>query len=171
LTQRKAPSGSIPQTAVAVFEDPIMFKHILVATDGSPLADKALVTALQLARSCGADTRVSALMVVPDYSTFDVLEVVVKDGPSFDALREQFAAAARRRLELVLQEHRALDRVEPRVAVGDFPYQEIVTTAERLRCDLIVMAARGRGALGSALLGSQTSHVLSLAQVPVLVVR
>lgn len=33
------------------------------------------------------------------------------------------------------------------------------------------MAAHGRGALRSALLGSQTQHVLALAKVPVLVVR
>jgi nucleotide-binding universal stress UspA family protein len=147
-----------------------MFKHILVATDGSQRADQAIATALKLARTCG-DTRVTALMVVPDYNTLDVMEVVFKNGPSFEEVRERFAAEGRRRLELVLQQHGALGSVEPNVAVGDFAYDEIVKTAERLHCDLIVMAARGRGAMKSALLGSQTSHVLSLAQVPVLVVR
>jgi nucleotide-binding universal stress UspA family protein len=97
--------------------------------------------------------------------------VVFKNGPSFEEVRERFAAEGRRRLELVLQQHRALGSVEPNVAVGDFAYDEIVKTAERLHCDLIVMAARGRGATKSALLGSQMSHVLSLAQVPVLVVK
>ena len=147
-----------------------MFKHILVATDGSQRADKAIATALQLARTCG-DTRVTALMVVPDYTTLDVMEVVFKDGPSFDDVRKSFAAEARRRLDVVLQQHEAADAVERSVVVGDFPYDEIVKTAERLHCDLIVMAARGRGAMKSALLGSQTSHVLSLAAVPVLVVK
>jgi nucleotide-binding universal stress UspA family protein len=147
-----------------------MFRHILVATDGSERADKAVATALQLARTCGG-TRVTALMVVPDYNTLDVMEVVFKNGPSLEEVRESFAAEARRRLEVVLQQHGALGDVEPVVAVGDFAYDEIIKTAERLQCDLIVMAARGRGAMKSALLGSQTSHVLSLAHVPVLVVR
>lgn len=146
-----------------------MFKHILVATDGSPRADHAIATALQLARTCGA--RVTALMVVPDYDTLDVMEVVLKDGPPFEEVRKRLMAEGRRRLERVLQRHGALDSVEPSVAVGDAAYDEIVKAAERLRCDLIVMAARGRGAIKSALLGSQTQHVLSLAKVPVLVVR
>jgi nucleotide-binding universal stress UspA family protein len=148
-----------------------MFKHILVATDGSALADRAITTALQLARSCGDTARVTALTVVPDYSTFDMVEFALEDGAAPQALRERRAAEARRRLDLVLQEHRALDRVEPCVALGDAAYDEIDKTAERLHCDLIVMAAHGRGALRSALLGSQTQHVLMLAKVPVLVVK
>jgi nucleotide-binding universal stress UspA family protein len=148
-----------------------MFKHILVATDTSPRADKAIVTALQLARTCGEGTRITALFVVPDYTTLDVVEVVFMNGPSFDALRESFAAEARRRLDDVLQRHDASGRIEPRVAIGDATYEEIVKAVQQLGCDLIVMAARGRGAAKSALLGSQTAHVLGLAPVPVLVVR
>ena len=148
-----------------------MFKHILVATDGSPLADRAIATALRLARTCGRATRVTALMVVPDYGTFDVVKVTLEDGPSLDVLRERFAAEARRRLDQVLRQHGSSERAEPEVAVSDFPYDEIVKTAQRLPCDLVVIAARGRGAMKSAVLGSQTSHVLTLAKIPVLVVK
>lgn len=148
-----------------------MFKHILATTDGSALADRAIATALQLARSWGDATRVSVLMVVPDYGSLDMVQSVLKDGLTPQALRERFVAEGRRRLDVVLQEHRALGRAEACVVVGDFAYDEIVKTAERLHCDLIVMAARGRGALSSALLGSQTQHVLALSKLPVLVVR
>jgi nucleotide-binding universal stress UspA family protein len=34
-----------------------MFKHILVATDGSALADKAVAAALRLSADCGARLR------------------------------------------------------------------------------------------------------------------
>lgn len=147
-----------------------MFKHILVATDGSSRADKAIAAALQLARTCG-EPSVTALMVVPDYTTMDVVEVVFKNGPRFEDLRESFAAEGRRRLDEALRKHAGAERIERLVAVGDAPYTEIVKTAERLGCDLIVIAARGRGAVKSALLGSQASHVLSLATVPVLMVK
>lgn len=148
-----------------------MFKHILVATDGSPRADKAIAAALQLAATCGADTQVSALMVVPDYTSLEFTEVGLMNGPSLDALRKSFAAEARRRLDAALAAHDGTRRIERVVAVNDTPYDEILKAAERLRCDLIVMAARGRGPLASALLGSQTSRVLSEAHVPVLVVK
>jgi len=147
-----------------------MFQHILVATDGSPRADKAISTALQLASTCGDSTRVTALMVAPDYTTLEYMQLMASTD-WIDDLRQRGAADARRRLEVALQGHRALDRVERAVAVSDFPYEEILKAAERLHCDLIVMAARGRGALESALLGSQTSHVLSQAGMPVLVVK
>lgn len=148
-----------------------MFQHILVATDGSPLADKAISTALQLASTCGDSTRVTALMVAPDYTTLEYMQLMATSAGWIDDLRQRGAADARRRLEVVLQEQRAPDRFERAVAVSDLPYEEILKAAERLHCDLIVMAARGRGALESALLGSQTSRVLSLANIPVLVVK
>lgn len=148
-----------------------MFKHILVATDGSALADKALALALQLAATCGEATRVTALMVTPDYGTAELVGVTLGNGPPLQALRESHAAAARRRLDALLAQHPAQWPVEARVVVGDLPYEEIVKAAAGLHCDLIVIAARSRGALAAALLGSQTARVLALATVPVLVVK
>jgi nucleotide-binding universal stress UspA family protein len=148
-----------------------MFKHILVATDGSPLADKALALAVGVAHVCGRDCRVTALMVVPDYSSLEVAEVTLRNGPALDQLRASHAAQGRQRLDALLRTQGWAGQVEGLVAVGDSPYHEILHAAERLGCDLIVMAARGRGALKSVLLGSQTAHVLSQAKVPVLVAR
>jgi nucleotide-binding universal stress UspA family protein len=54
---------------------------------------------------------------------------------------------------------------------GAFPYLEIVKAARRNRCDLIVMASHSRRGISRLLLGSQTSKVLALAEVPVLVCR
>jgi nucleotide-binding universal stress UspA family protein len=147
-----------------------MFKHVLVATDGSPLADHAIKAALQLAESL-ADCRVTALMVVPDYSTLDVMEDVWKNGPPLQARRDALAAAGKKKLASALHRHHHGKAPEAVVAVNDYPYEEIVRVAQREGCDVIVMAARGRGAVKSALLGSQTAHVLSLSPIPVLVVK
>ena len=47
----------------------------------------------------------------------------------------------------------------------------IIETAEDLKCDLIIMGSRGRSEIEGLLLGSVTHKVLTLAKIPVLVVR
>ena len=54
---------------------------------------------------------------------------------------------------------------------GDQSFHEIVATARRSKCDLIMMASHGRRGISSLLLGSVTSKVLLHSKVPVLVVR
>ena len=54
---------------------------------------------------------------------------------------------------------------------GERPHQAIVAAADRLACDLIVMASHGRRGFQRMLLGSQTQRVLVQASVPVLVTR
>ncbi len=47
----------------------------------------------------------------------------------------------------------------------------IIETAEDMKCDLIIMGSRGRSEIEGLLLGSVTHKVLTLAKIPVLVVR
>jgi len=143
-----------------------MFNHILIATDGSEPADKAVDLALRIA----GKARLTALMVVPDYDTVDLAWATLTDGPAPQAIRDRFEAAGLKRLEFALRRHdHRSQRIERMEAVSDRPYQAIVDTATREGCDLIVMAPRGRGMLSSMLLGSQTARVLTLSSVPVLV--
>ncbi|HQX58086.1 MAG: universal stress protein [Rhodoferax sp.] len=59
---------------------------------------------------------------------------------------------------------------EREIADGD-PAHTIVDIAERYRCELIVMGARGTSSLRSALLGSVSNEVLHSASVPVMIVK
>ncbi len=59
---------------------------------------------------------------------------------------------------------------EREIADGD-PAHTIVDIAERYRCELIVMGARGTSSLRSALLGSVSHEVLHSASVPVMIVK
>ena len=61
-------------------------------------------------------------------------------------------------------------RFESEVASGD-PAHAIIDIAERYGCDMIIMGARGVGAMRSALLGSVSQEVLHAAQVPVVIVK
>lgn len=143
-----------------------MLTHILVATDGSQHADKALALALEIAGAA----KVTALLVVPDYGMAEFSEATLGRGTDLHHMRTKLADEGRRKLDEVLARHGARAQAVERVTcVSDYAYQEIVDTAERLHCDLIVMGSRGRGALTSMLLGSHTQRVLTLAKVPVLV--
>jgi nucleotide-binding universal stress UspA family protein len=146
------------------------FSHILVATDGSERADKALALAVKMARE-RPGTRLSAILVVHDFSTADFLEVVSTMRTDFEQLRQQLADKGRDRLFGLLRPHAVALPIDPIVEVSDAPHAAILATARRLGADLIVMASRGHGPAASALLGSQTQKVLAEAEVPVLVVR
>lgn len=49
--------------------------------------------------------------------------------------------------------------------------EEILSVAKKAKVDLIVMGSRGRGGIGSLLLGSVAQSILSASEVPVMVVR
>ena len=149
-----------------------MFKHVLVATDGSELADRAL----ELAMGLGVDTRVTALMVVPDYGMAAYTRMTFGTGLDVEGLRRRIVEAGEAELGAALARVRPNSplrpgRVESRVLIGDLPYQTIIDTAEQEGCDLIVMASHGRKGASALVLGSETHKILTHSKIPVLVCR
>lgn len=148
-----------------------MYRHILIATDGSDLADKGVQHGLALALQLQA--RATVLTVSEPISTgFDDAlgwSAVATSLPDFQKAREE---AARKVLDGVTAQAQSAG-IDPQLLhVADrYAAEAIVDTAEREGCDLIVMASHGRRALGRLLLGSQTSEVLARCGVPVLVIR
>jgi nucleotide-binding universal stress UspA family protein len=59
---------------------------------------------------------------------------------------------------------------ETEFAAGD-PGHMLVDIAERFECEMVIMGARGVGALRSGLLGSVSNAVLHAASVPVTIVK
>jgi nucleotide-binding universal stress UspA family protein len=51
------------------------------------------------------------------------------------------------------------------------PYHEIITAAQDLRADLIIIATHGRTGLSRALMGSTAQRVVCHAPCPVLTLR
>jgi nucleotide-binding universal stress UspA family protein len=147
-----------------------MFKHILLPTDGSPVSDKAVKRGIEFAKKIKA--RVTALHVVPEFK-FMADEGITPLSP---ALKKRFQdegqARAKAMLEAVAKQARARGvRCTTLCVSSDLPHQEIVATARRQKCDLVMMASHGRRGLSSLLLGSETAKVLTHSKVPVLVVR
>ena len=145
-----------------------MFKHILVPTDGSKLSEKALKQAVQLAKDSNA--KVTALHVIPKFHTFtyqaEMLEVTAKEYETSSTERaKQYLRFAER---AATSAGVACDSAH---AFNDQPYQEIIKTAQKKKCDLILMASHGRRGIEGFLLGSETQKVLAHSKVPVLVYR
>ena len=147
-----------------------MYNRILIATDGSPLSDKAVEHGLTLAALTRAT--VVALKVVPHYprSYFD-------GGMSVDAneikrIEAQWGSAAQALVDGVKAQGSAQGiTVKALIAKSDLVAEAIIAAAKQHDCDVIVMASHGRNGLKRLLLGSETQHVLTHSHIPVLVLR
>lgn len=148
-----------------------MYRHILIATDGSELATKALEHGLSLAKGDGA--RVTVVTVTEPWSPFEMAQKV-REGRldpvgQFEAIA---AVAATHVLEDAAQKAEALGVSSEFVHVTDRrPADGIISTANHKGCDLIVMGSRGRRGLSRLLLGSQAYEVLTYCRVPILIVH
>lgn len=145
-----------------------MFKHILVPTDGSKLSEKAIKHAVELAKP--NNSKVTVLHVMPKFHTFtyqaDMLDMTAKEYETASAERaDQYIHTSARIAGAAGVD---CDGVK---AVSDQPFQEIIKTAKKKSCDLILMASHGRRGIEGFLLGSETQKVLTHSRVPVLVYR
>ena len=145
-----------------------MYKHILVATDGSELSERAVQHAVGLAHALGA--KITALTVIKPWRTVAPGEIMVAF-PEEEYLKGA-EIAARRYVEYA--KDAATEKGVPCETTWlehEHPWEAIISTAERNGCDLIVMASHGRRGLSAFLLGSETQKVLTHSNIPVLVCR
>jgi nucleotide-binding universal stress UspA family protein len=148
-----------------------MYKHILVATDGSALSRKAIATAVKLAKSVGA--RVTGAYVIPPYTPALVGDsLVYVPAMSPQGRRAIHKRASKKALDVVVSMARGAGvRGGVLHVSAPTPWQGIIGTARRKKCDLIVMASHGRRGLAGLVIGSETNKVLTHSKIPVLVCR
>jgi nucleotide-binding universal stress UspA family protein len=146
-----------------------MYRHILIPTDGSELAHKAVVHGISLAKAVGA--KVTALTVTASFNVYDVPSSKVNlISDAFEEYAKQARAHAATILNGVADDAKAAGvQCETVQVIQDHPYEAIVATAKERGCDLIVMASHGRGGIAAIVLGSVTSKVLTHTTIPVLV--
>jgi nucleotide-binding universal stress UspA family protein len=143
-----------------------MYSNILIPTDGSELAGKAVQHGIALAKRLGA--KVTGLTVLPPFHMFTTEYADARGQADSAGLQEHAektlgavahaAEAAGVACEMVRVEH-------------EHTYQAIIDTAESKGCDLIAMASHGRHGISAIVLGSETVKVLTHSKIPVLVHR
>jgi nucleotide-binding universal stress UspA family protein len=137
-----------------------MFKHVLVALDGSEYSQAALPTAIEVTRKFGADLFVIHVAEhdrgrAVAYSEETPREAAQLVGKAVKVARDAGVAA----------------KGELRDAAAGHVAKVIVEAAAANRIDLIVMGSRGLSDIQGLLLGSVTHKVMQLTQVSVLVAR
>jgi nucleotide-binding universal stress UspA family protein len=145
-----------------------LYGSVLCAADLTQASEQTLDVALSVAAE--SDARVTLLHVVGTL-TGDSGARPSLGVPEIGPLRHELVAEARAELHRVVPDvARTLCDVSERVETG-VPWSGILRVAADVNADLIVMGAHAQGALGRALFGSTTSHVVRRAACPVLVVR
>ena len=147
-----------------------MYKHILIATDGSDLAAKGLEQGLQLAAAMNAE-----VTILTASERWTPVDAGVVWGGSASAVAE-YATHTRLAAEATLasasERAAALGVRHQSLYVADhYPADAILETAAARGAELIVMASHGRRGLNRLLVGSQTNAVIAHSTIPVLVVR
>ena len=144
-----------------------MFKHILIPTDGSPVANRAAKNCIALARRLGAKVTV--------YSAIEQLQPIYIEGYVLtkrqrNGIDERVRQAAQKRLNAIGKLARAAGvPFTTVVATAPTPYEGIIAAAKKRKCDVIFMASHGRRGLSKLIMGSVTQKVLSHSKMPVVV--
>ena len=144
-----------------------MFTHMLIATDGSDVANKAIDRGVALAKALNAK-----VTVVTDTKPFRGSLGEMDVTASADQYHKQAADWASKVLSTAASAAKEAGIACDTVHVGGhYPAEGIVKAAEENGCDVIVIASHGRRGLQRLMLGSQAQKVVTLSTVPVLVWR
>lgn len=144
-----------------------MFRRILVALDGSAHAEEALVQAIDLAQAThGTLTLIAAVTEPSTWLLTGSWTMSVNVEELKGQVENQYDDLLRAAATTVPQD------ISCQTVVADGPAAKaIVDLLNEGRHDLVVMGSRGRGEVGSLMLGSVSHRVLHESPVPVLIVH
>ena len=146
------------------FSPPLMMKKILVATDFSPGADRALDEAIELARQADGHIELIHVLQAGSFVLPPPLDIVALPLENGEIAHDDVALAERAR-----RVSRAGVTVHTRVEAGA-PHEEIVKAAKEMGAELLVVGSHGKSALSEILVGSVAARLIRHAPCPVLVV-
>lgn len=148
-----------------------MYKHILIPTDGSRTAHRAVEAGIDYARETGA--RITFFTAVPEYELPSASQVMAHQPfVSLEEHERRSAEKARAILAPALEQARTCGvEFAAEHALSNRPSEAIIVAARRHACDAIFMASHGRKAVARLLHGSETLAVLTHSDIPTLVLR
>ncbi len=147
-----------------------MYKHILIPTDGSEIAEKAVAAGIDFAREASA--KVTLFTAVPEYEVPGEADLIAKRA----ILPPEHDRRSREKAEAILAGPVARARMAGIEFDTDYvqsnrPWQAIIDAAKRHGCDAVFMGSHGRKGLSRLVHGSQTIDVLTHSDIPTLVYR
>lgn len=146
-----------------------MFKHILLATDGSAASEHAAKLAVDMAQTHGA--KLTALYVVDPYPYLGIGESNPLGFQAYMSAAHEDAAQAHAKVAALCSQSQAKIDLQARMVEDMTASAGIVQTAKDEGADLVIVGSHGRTGLVRLMLGSVAARVLAEATVPVMVVR
>jgi len=147
-----------------------VFKRILIPTDGSKVADKAVKAGIRFAQEIRAG--VVGYYAIEPVQAYYYSEGTMVDGRLIAELDRQAKATGEKALAAMAKLAKAgrvrFDSLCDRPSTA---YDGIIRAARRKRCDVIFMASHGRSGVAKLVMGSVTQKVLGGSKIPVLVYR
>jgi nucleotide-binding universal stress UspA family protein len=145
----------------------ISFKHILVPVDFGEPSDCALETAIDLAKQYSASVTLVHTWEYPPYA-YTGMEFSAVDllGPIQKAAREQLDQSVAKAQKALPPTANVTGILRQGVA-----WQQILSTIEEVKPDLVVMGTHGRRGVKHALLGSVAEKIVRTSMTPVLTIR
>jgi nucleotide-binding universal stress UspA family protein len=145
-----------------------MYKHILIATDGSEIGNKAISHGVELAKTLGA--KLSSVTVTEPYESVVVVETMVLILPA--DYKKQCEENAKQILSVVTSAAQSAGiKCDVIHQENRWPYEGIIEAAEKVGADLIVIGSHGRRGIERLIMGSQATKLLTHTKIPALVVR
>jgi len=143
----------------------VKIRHILVPVDFSPHSNRAVETAVEFARTFGAEVHLLHAYSLP------VGVVAPYDYQIPANVLSEMREAASKRIDQAAKEVEAKGVAAHGLITEGLPTQAIEDAAERIGADLIVMGTRGLTGLKHVVLGSVAERTIRHASCPVLTVH
>lgn len=144
-----------------------MFKHILVAVDGSHTSEQALQEAIKLGKALRSQLQVVHVV--------DEVSLNWPEGGEFETVMESFRKSGREILDQAEGELQSAGvngevKLLEMTTMGQRTDEIIVNEAETWPADLIVIGSHGRRGVSRLLIGSVAEGVARIASIPVLII-
>ena len=147
-----------------------MFDHILVPTDGSRLANKAVKAAVTFAASVNA--RITFYQAMESNVAMYGVDGFSIPGDMIVSMEKALVAAARSNLDAAVKLATSKNvQCEALTGKNAVAWEGIIATARKRKCDVVFMASHGRRGITGVVLGSVTHQVLTHSKIPVVVFR
>jgi nucleotide-binding universal stress UspA family protein len=146
-----------------------MFKHILLATDGSSASEHAATMAIGLARTHAA--KLTAVYVVDPYPYLSMGEANPYGFQAYMGAAHKQAADAHAQVDALCKRGGTPVALEARMVEEVSVGTGIIQTAKNEGADLIVLGSHGRTGIARLMLGSVANKVVAESPIPVLITR